>query len=193
MKIQRQQLGFLASFKERFVKQNAFETAPTFGASKKEIDNQIQRLEHSQQQATAYFKENFHVSHEKANAKIAQLEEETKEKGQKYAERQKRLKPLQAQKDKVLFEYQKQKSLMGISHDEQKIQNRLNELELQSRPPKQSAQYTIMMAENEKLLDSISKQNLQIIIKDLDPEKQKAVTKLWEDKPSKDRTFERGR
>ena len=119
--------------------------------------------------------------------KIAQLEEKARENTQKYADLQTQLEPIKAEKDMVLKEYQREKIIMGISHDEQKIQNRLNEL-ANVNLAKQSPKYVILMAENQRILDSISERNYQIILKELEPEKQKKLLELQEDR-EKIRTY----
>jgi hypothetical protein len=164
-----------------------------FFVSKKEIDKQIQRLERSQQQASAYFERKYGVTPEETAGKIKQLEKSASEKRRSLEQLRNRLEPLKQQQENILFEYQHQKLLADISHDKQKIYNRLSELEKQSRPQKQSAQYAIMQADNQRLLDTISQRNFERILRELSPEKQKALEKLREHERTIERSISRTR
>ncbi|MCL2049326.1 MAG: MobA/MobL family protein [Defluviitaleaceae bacterium] len=162
-------------------------------ANKKAIDYDIERYERTYTQSTRYFEHKYNISYENTVDKIEFLREETQEKQRKLERLQGRLEPLKAEQEKILLGYQRQKLLADISCDKQKIYNRLRELERQQKPQKPSAQYAIMRAENERLLDSISKRNFEIILKDLTPEQQKALIKLQEHEKIREmpRAFER--
>jgi len=149
-----------------------------FFTNKKDIDSLIQKHERSYEQATSYFAREYNISPEQATAEIKRLEQKATDKQRIVAELQNKLDPIKSQQDEFLLEYQKQKLLADISHDKQKIYNRLSELEKQSQPQKQSAQYIISQTENQRILDSISKENFTRILQDLDPEKQKALLKV---------------
>jgi flagellar biosynthesis/type III secretory pathway chaperone len=159
--------------------------------SKKDIDKQIRRNQHNYDCATYYFEKKFDLTHEQAGAEVAQLDRIVAEKSRLQAEFQDKLKPLIDEQNHVIFEYQKQSLLAQISHDRQKIFDRLAELERESRPPKPSAQYIIMRERNTRLLDSVSERNFERILNEVTPEQRKMLTKLWEHERDKVRGYVR--
>jgi glucose-6-phosphate-specific signal transduction histidine kinase len=150
-------------------------------------------LERLHEKATTFFEDKYKITPEYAKEKISQLEEKARENHRTCRELWSKLRPLEAEQEKILLEYQRQKILMGISHDEEKIHKRLDELEKQRQPHKQTAEYTMMRAENQHLLDSISNHNFEVILQELSPEKQKALTKLQERERTIERVMVRGR
>ena len=164
-----------------------------FFVSKKEIDSQLQQLDHSQQQAIKYFKQKYSISPKESTQEVKRLEHKAKNNQLAYEQLQAKLSPISKEQDMFQLEYQKQNLLLGLRHDKQKVLNHLSQLEQKNRPLKQSAQHVIIMEENQRLLDSISKQNFQTILKDLEPEKQKALIELQERGEIRKRTITRTR
>jgi heme oxygenase len=148
-------------------------------SNKKDIDSQIQHLGRLQEQATAYFERKFHIAPEESAVEVKQLEQKISDNQHKCERLQEKLIPMHEEKEIFLLEYQRHKLFADISHDREKIFNRLAELEEQGRPQKQSAQYAITQAENQRLLDSVSERNFEIILKDTSPEKQKALAEIF--------------
>jgi hypothetical protein len=159
--------------------------------SKKAIDEQIQQQEKDYIYATEYFEYAYKIKPEHAGAEIERLEKIAESKKHLQDKLQSKLTPLIEEQDKTVLQYQRCRIYADISHDREKIYNRLSELEQQSRPPKQSAQYVIMRAENQRILDSVSEKNLQKIMQKLTPEQRKALADLRE--VERVRTFARYR
>lgn len=177
-----EQADNIKNTKKQLDELNAQRQEMGFWTSKKDINNEIQKVENSHEQAVAFFEQKYNLSPEKATAEMARLERKTADNMRVYEQLQSKLEPLKQQENDIKFEYQKQKILADISHDKQKIDARLDELEKQSRPPKFLPQYVIEQAKNQQVLDRISDRNLELIFKELSPEKQKALIKMQEDK-----------
>ena len=146
--------------------------------SKKNIDKQIQRHEHDYSYTLEYFEYAYKIKPQQTGAEVTQLEHIVENKKHLQAVLQEKLTSLTENQDKVVYEYQKQKLIADTSHDKEKIYKRLAELERESRPQKQSAQYAIMRERNQRLLDSVSEQNLQKIMQELSREQQRTLEKI---------------
>jgi hypothetical protein len=159
--------------------------------NKKAIDEQIQRTQKDYDYAAEYFEYAYKIKPEHAGEEIERLEKIAESKKHLKDRLQSKLTSLIEEQDKTVLQYQRCKIYADLSHDKQKIYDRLSELEQQSRPHKQSAQYVIMREKNQRLLDSVSEQNLQKIMQKLNPEQRKALDDLRE--VERVRTFARYR
>jgi hypothetical protein len=147
---------------------------------KKELDRQIQQAEKLHQQARNYFRRKYQIEPEQARGEITRLESVSQSK-QIFGDKiQEKITPLIEEQNKTIYEYQRRKLLVEIHPDKEKIQAQLAELEKESRVFKQSAQYSILKERSQRILDSVSEQNFERIVKELPPQQQKALLELRE-------------
>jgi len=156
---------------------------------------QAQQLERSHEQATSYFKRTYQIDPEQAETEVARLETVAQSKRHLQDKLQEKLSPLQEEKAAVQLEYQRQKLLAELSPDRQKIHDRLNELEKESRLPVQSIQDNLAWLRCQRALDSITQRDFQEIVRHAPPDKVQALIELRERERERERmrTFQRGR
>jgi hypothetical protein len=148
--------------------------------SKKDIDRQIQQAEKSYEQATSYFRKTYKIEPEQARGEITRLESVAQSKQIFQNRINEKLTPLIEEQNKTVYEYQRQRLIVEIHPDKQKIQARLSELEKEGKPYKQSAQYTVLRERSQRLLDSVSERNFERILQELPQQQQKALIELRE-------------
>ena len=159
-----------------------------FDMGKNNIDNQIKQLERSHEQAIGYFKRTYKFEPEQAIAEIERIEKTANSKNNLYEKLQDRLKPLIKEKEQFVFEYQKQKLLIDIRHDKEKIYKRLEELEKENRLHMKSVQDDIRWSKCERTLDIIVEHNFEQVLKHVTPEQTKKLLERLERKKARERS-----
>jgi hypothetical protein len=172
--------GHIQTMKNRLVELRTERRSMSVFKSKKAIDEQIKRTQKDYDYTSEYFEYAYKIKPKYAQAEIERLEKIAESKKHFQDKMQSKLSSLIEEREKTVLRYQKCRIYADLSHDRQKIYNRLSELEQQNRPPKQSAQYVITRSENQRILDSVSEQNLQKIMQKLNPEQRKALHDLRE-------------
>ena len=160
-----------------------------------EIDNQIENLERSNTQAKAYFRRNYNIDVEESYTEIKRLEATAESKNNLHTKIKDKLKPLIEQREQNIFEYQRQKLLVEIRHDREKIHNHLEKLEHESQVYKRLVKDDILRTRCNRQLNNISQFNFEKIIKTVTIEKATALIKQREIKTliQQNRRFDRGR
>jgi ATP-dependent exoDNAse (exonuclease V) alpha subunit len=163
--------------------------------SKKDINRQIEQLDRSNKQATEYFKRTYKIAPEQAGAEVKKLEAISESKKHLQEKLQNKLNPLIERKDMTILEYQRQKLLVDIRPDKEKILNRLSELDKENRAHKGLVQDDIMRSRSQRALDIVTERNFGEILKSVTPKQAKDLAKLRERESIREklRIFDRGR
>jgi uncharacterized protein YoxC len=140
----------------------------------KTIDTQIKQLERSYEQARTHFERTYYVAPDKSAAEVKRLEYKAKDIKSIQERLQDKLTPLVEDKGAFAAEYQRQKLLAEISPDGQTIQERLTQLDNDSREG-QSTQDNLAWLQSERELNIVTERVFEEIIKGLHPEKAQAL------------------
>jgi len=152
---------------------------------------QIQQLERSNEQATAYFKRTYNIDPAQASAEVTRLEATATSKKRLHEKLQDKLTPLVEEKSAVILEYQRQKLLAELSPNEQRILDELAKLDQEPFSHGRSVQDNLARVRCQRELDTITEHNFQEILKQAPSDKAQGLTERWE--REKFRTFQRER
>ena len=161
--------------------------------SKNEIDSQIRQFEQSYNQATTYFRREYKFSPEQSATEVKRLESNIMSKKHLQEKLQDKLKPLVEQKELTIFQYQRQKLLVEIRPDKEKIYNRLTELEKVNQVYKNLVKDDLLRLRCERQLDVISEQNFQKVLQEISREQREILMKQRESERLRERVFSRNR
>lgn len=164
-------------------------------AGQRHDKRQAQQFERSCEQAKSYFRRTYKLEPEQATQEVSRLEAAFMSKRHLQERLQDKLIPLIEEQKTLLFEYQQQKIFAGIRPDRQEIYDHLAELEKESQSHGQSTRDNLARLRCERVLDTITEQDFQEIVKHAPPDKTQALFELRELERERERmrTFQRGR
>ena len=174
-------------------------------AMKKQLDElrterhdnqQLQQLERSHEQATAYFQRTYQFDPTQAGEEVKRLAIASESKKHLQAKLEDKILSLNEEKVEVCLKYQRQKLLVDSSPDRQKINYHLAELEKERRQHIQlGVQDNLARVRCQDTLDTISQQDFYEILKTVPPEKVQALIEQRELERVREhvKTFQRGR
>jgi len=140
-----------------------------FFESKKAIDIQIQSAQQSYEQARAFFNQQYDM--EPSEVAIDVLEDKAKDKKKAYERLQAHITPLVADRERILLEYQRQKSFVDISEDKQEIKECLKQLEPQNITPRER----LARLQCERTLESVTEKNFRAILEKATPQQRQRL------------------
>jgi len=149
--------------------------------SKKAVDEQIGRLENSRLLSANYFKREFSFVPEQAGAEVERLQNRARSKGHLIEKLQIKLTPLLEEQNIFALEYQREDIFTELNPQGQKIQNELQKLDnifIQKLSPYEN----LIFRQSQSMLENITEQNFDEILKDMLPEQVNKFMNIQEEK-----------
>ena len=165
------------------------------GGNIKKIDEQIQSLVRSHEQAGRYFLQKYQITPEEALTEIKRLEIETKSMERTKERLQAKLPTLLTEREAFKQEYLKQKLLIDIRHDRQRIYDRMEKLDREIRKNSLSPKDEIARLQSEAGLTKVTEHDFEKIMQSILPEQREILEKEREREKVRERLrdYERDR